>query len=404
MLTGLNINGEPVKPSDHWNILANDIAVTDNVILKYNQNILSVDYAVMNFIKPGKNKSAYKLEGYDPNWKVTDRHAASFTNLPPGQYTLLIKACNNDGVWNPAPANLLITILPPPWKTWWAYSLYTIGFLLLLFTVIYFFASRAALRRKLRYEHLMNIKQQELHQMKMDFFTHISHEIRTPLTMIMGPVEMLQSSMTAKPANQKLLLTIKNNAERLLKLTNDLLEFRKADSGYTQLKIRPDNLIAFSQSVYAKFTGTADKKSIAYSFESEEENIEVYFDPHHIEIVLSNLLSNAMKFTPEGGRISVCVARNDHEVVEIMVRDNGIGIPHESQDKIFTHFYQADAGSLKHAGSGIGLAFSKSLVELHQGQLTFSSEHNTNTGGRETCFTVTLKLGKHHLNQNDLDL
>jgi signal transduction histidine kinase len=111
-----------------------------------------------------------------------------------------------------------------------------------------------------------------------------------------------------------------------------------------------------------------------------------------------------MKFTPEGGRISVCVARNDHEVVEIMVRDNGIGIPHESQDKIFTHFYQADAGSLKHAGSGIGLAFSKSLVELHQGQLTFSSEHNTNTGGRETCFTVTLKLGKHHLNQNDLDL
>ncbi|HET7897519.1 MAG TPA: HAMP domain-containing sensor histidine kinase, partial [Flavisolibacter sp.] len=261
-----------------------------------------------------------------------------------------------------------------------------------------------ALRRKLRYEHLVNVQQQELHQMKMDFFTHISHEIRTPLTLIMGPVEMLMNKIPARAESYKLLLTIKSNAERLLKLTTDLLEFRKADSGYTQLRISKENIVAFTQAVYGKFVAEAGKKAIAYTFETNVETIAVYFDPHQMEMVLSNLLSNALKFTPEGGKVTVGVEHTTEDRVDIRVCDNGVGIPKESQEKIFTNFYQADSGKAQRIGSGIGLAFSKSLVELHRGYLYFSSGENPENGSRETCFVISLKLGTAHLNQSDLVL
>jgi signal transduction histidine kinase len=356
----------------------------------------------MNFIKPAKNKSAYMIEGYDMDWIYTDAHSASFTNLPAGSYSLLIKAANNDAVWNDKPHVLTITVLPPPWKSWWAYTLYGVFGGLLILWAIYFFASRAALRRKIQYEKMVNAKQEELHRMKMDFFTHISHEIRTPLTLIMGPVEMLLRILPAGSQGQKLLLTVKSNAERLLKLTTDLLDFRKADSGYTQLTIRAADIVAFTRSVYDKFTGAAAKKSIEHSFDCKEESIEVYFDPHHLEIVLSNLLSNAIKFTPDKGRIWVHIARKNNETVEITVGDNGIGIPKESEDKIFSNYYQANAGGIKNLGSGIGLAFSKSLVELHKGKLNFQSDINPETGRQETRFIVTLQLGKDHFTGNHL--
>jgi signal transduction histidine kinase len=402
ILTGLYINGHAVTPKDSTEILINDIAETEKILLDYDQNIVTVDFAVMNFIKPNKNKSAYKLEGYNTDWQYTDTHSASFTNLAHGSYRLLIKASNNDGVWNTTPLTLKITVLPPPWKTWWAYGLYILAFLLALFGIIYFFASRAALRRKLRYEHMVNVKQQELHQMKMDFFTHISHELRTPLTLIIGPLEVLMNTPNGKPSNPKLLQTIKANAERLLKLTNDLLDFRKAEAGHTELKIKSGNLVDFTRCVYDKFTEAAAKKSIAYKFENTEETIEVYFDPHHLEIVLTNLLSNAIKFTSFGGTISVTVNKNGNETAEIKVYDNGIGIPKEKQAKIFSNFYQADAGGIKNTGSGIGLAFSKSLIELHQGKLNFHSGINQQTGMQETSFIVILQLGRKHFSSENL--
>ncbi|MCU7549251.1 ATP-binding protein [Chitinophagaceae bacterium LB-8] len=403
-LTGLSVNGNHVHARDAWGILKNDLSETKKVILNYNQNIVSIDYAVMNFIKPGKNKSSYKLEGYDKDWVFTDTHNASFTNLPPGKYSLLITGCNNDGVWNPNPNVLQITILPPPWKTWWAYATYIFTFLLTVYGIFYFIASRTELKRKLHYEYMVNKKQQELHQMKMDFFTHISHEIRTPLTLILTPVEMLSQIIPENPTSQKLLHSIKTNADRLLKLTNDLMDFRKADSGYTQLKIRQGNLVHFCQSVYAKFLSAATSKSIEFTFTSEEDIIEAYFDPEHLEIVLSNLLSNALKFTPDRGTISMNVARNGNETVHISVCDNGIGIPKESQEMIFTNFYQVDSRGNKKTGSGVGLAFSKSLIELHHGKMYFHSGINKSTGTQETCFFVCLKLGKGHFNESSIIL
>jgi len=394
VLTGLTINGasfDSINPKKSINL-----STLKGIKLKYNQNFLAVDYAVLNFTKPMKNKSAYKLIGYNENWTYTADHVAVLANLPPGTYKLHIKASNNDGIWSTTPDILGITILPPPWKTWWAYTLYSIALALLACGVIFYFSSRIAMQRKLHYQRMLNEKQQELNQMKMDFFTHISHELRTPLTLIMGPAEMLKTQVPAKSTAEKLASTIQSNAERLLALTNNLLDFRKADAGHTQLKISKENIVSFTRGVFEKFSTAANEKNISYHFKNETEIIETYFDAAHMEIVISNLLSNAIKFTPSNGRITVSVDRPEQNTIEIKVCDNGIGIPKESQGKIFTHFYQADSGSIKHTGSGIGLAFSKILVELHGGTLSFRSNSVNATGEKETCFIVALKYDKKH--------
>jgi len=399
VLTGLSINNTPININEHPKIISTNITAAKTIKLHYNQNLIDVNYAVLNFIKPGKNRSAYKLEGYDKDWIYTSTFTASYTNLPPAEYNLLIKGSNNDGIWSKEVYSLKIIISPPFWKTWWAYLIYLLIFFSILYGAFYFFNSRAELERKLRFEHMENVKQAELHQMKMDFFTHISHEIRTPLTLITGPVEKLLSMNVTKSLSQKLLLSIKNNADRLLKLINDLMDFRKADSGYTQLKISYNDIVKFSKTVFSKFKEAALSKSINFIFKSDEKALDVYFDMDHLEIVLSNLLSNAVKFTEKGGQISMFIKKESPDLVTINVCDNGIGIPKEEQDRIFTGYYQVDAkGNIK-AGTGIGLAFSKSLVELHKGSLTFCSEIGSQTVMNKTCFTVSLKLGKNHLTQ-----
>ncbi|WP_198139822.1 two-component regulator propeller domain-containing protein [Pedobacter sp. BAL39] len=396
-LTGLYLAGRQVTARDPSRILSKSITDTKGLTLSYDQNLVSIEYAILNLIKPEKSMSAYKLEGYDKNWVYTHSPTASFTNLPTGKYSLLVKSCNNDGGWGKQQKLLEIVILPPFWLTWWAYTFY----ILLTFTVtggiFYFFNSRAILLRNLRFEQMTSAKQREVHQMKMDFFTHISHEIRTPLTMIMGPVEMLKSLIPPKSSNQKLVSSIQNNAERLLKLTNDLMDFRKADAGHTQLKIAAGDIIKFSKSIYEKFTENASVQQIDYNFSSTHESVILYFDPEHLEIVLTNLLSNALKFTPGGKRISMQISLTA-EFTEIKVIDSGIGISAEDQSKIFTNFYQIDAIGNKKPGSGIGLAFSKSLIELHHGKISFYSILNKDNEN-ETCFSVFLRLGKDHFDK-----
>jgi ligand-binding sensor domain-containing protein/signal transduction histidine kinase len=399
ILTRLSIHGTPVHVRDSLQVLTQDISETNEIILSYDQNVISVDYAVLNFIKPNKNRSAYKLEGYNQDWIATESQTASFTNLPPGDYRLLIKGANNDGIWNNTPRMLKLTILPPPWKTWWAYATYVITLLLIFYGVLYFLNSRTELRRKLHYEHMNSKRQEELHQMKMDFFTHVSHEIRTPLTLIVTPVDMMLDMTTDQPMLQKVLQNIKKHSSRLLKLTNDLMDFRKADSGYTQLKIGSNELVGFCKSIFTKFVLAASDRHIDFTFNSTEEQLEAWFDADHMEIVITNLLSNALKFTPDGGSIILSIRKPQPDAAEISVCDNGIGIPDENQEMLFSNFYQVDSRGNKKAGSGIGLAFSKSLVELHQGKMYFQSGIKQETGKPETCFFVLLKLGKQHFTE-----
>ncbi|MDH7461695.1 two-component regulator propeller domain-containing protein [Chitinophagaceae bacterium 26-R-25] len=395
-LTGLTVNGKTVSRSDSSGILSVNILETKAIQLRYDQNLLTVDYSVLNFIKSGKNRSAYKLEGYDVDWQFTHNHSATFNGLQPGHYRLLIKASNNDGAWTDFSAVLAISILPPPWKSWWAYTLYSLAIISIVSLIIWFISSRTALHRKLKYEHMLSVKQHELHQMKMDFYTHISHEIRTPLSLIMGPVEMLQMKAKGKTEDFRLLEMVKTNAERLMKLATELLEVRKLDAGHMKLTIEQQDVVPFVESIFQKFKELADKKMIFYHFESSEKNCFVYFDPHYLEIAVSNLLSNALKFTPEHGKVWVKIIKRSKEI-DIEVHDNGPGIPKESQDKIFNAFYRAQNAVNKVSGAGIGLAFSKSLVELHGGRLVFQSNDSTYNAEPETCFTITLMLEKEYV-------
>lgn len=389
-LVDIIINGNPLKEFNSFR------QIPAHLTLPFDQNNLTLHYAVLNFIKPQKNRSAYKLEGFDQHWNVTYTHTATYTNLPPGSYTLLVKAANNDGVWNKVQKMARFTIQPPLWKTWWAYALYILVFLAATGTVFWFLQSRAALKRKLEYEHALNIKQRELQQMKTDFFTHVSHEIRTPLTMIMGPAEMLLENDLDPNSKKKLLSSIKSNADRMLKLSNDLLDFMKADSGYTRLHPVKNDLVAFCRDVFEKFAVIASEKGIRYQFQSEEPSLDLYFDPHYMEIVFYNLLSNALKFTSSGGRVSMQLKKQENGGAGISICDSGVGIPPESREKIFTQFFQVDAAGNKKTGTGIGLALSKILVSLHRGNIHFTSTRGGESRENKTCFFVSLKGGQDH--------
>ncbi|HEX6428086.1 MAG TPA: ATP-binding protein, partial [Niastella sp.] len=301
---------------------------------------------------------------------------------PPGAYTFAVKGANNDGIWS-APATLKITVSPPFWKTWWAYSVYGLLFITLAFFIVRFFFLRALLRRN-----------QELTRLKLNFFTNISHEIRTHLSLITGPAEKLMHSGTNDQYDRQLLRTIRSNSESLLQLVNELMDFRKAETGHLPLQVYHWNIVPFAESVFDAFHDISVSRNIRADFISSSPDIEVWFDKEQLEKVLFNLLSNAFKFTPDGGYISVDIEEKD-TTIAIRVTDNGRGIAKENIERLFDNYFQGDDYGKQNTGYGIGLALSKSIVEIHKGTLAVSSE-NTGDGQYTTCFTITLLTGKAH--------
>ncbi len=393
VFTGLKLFNERVEIGDEKKLLKKNITLTNEIILRYNQNVLTFEFALLNFIKSNKNKYRYKLEGFDKDWLQTNTTAVSYNNLPPGSYRLILKGANNDGIWS-EPLTMNIRVLPPFWLTWWAYCIYTLAALMIIFFVYRFFFLRALL-----------VKEEELHQVKLNFFTNVSHEILTHLTLIMAPVEkMLESNQPGDPNNEKLTV-VKNNAAQLLRLVKELMDFRKAETNHLQLKIERHNLVAFLEEIYTNFLELSNSKNINLTFIHEREDIFVYFDPEQLEKVCYNLLTNALKFTPEGGHIEILVVQNDN-VAKISVCDNGRGIHPQYIDKIFTNFFQVSDYGRQNTGYGIGLALSKNIIELHKGSITVQSEPACNKNEGRTCFTVILQLGNKHLvngtNKDDL--
>ncbi|MBB2148882.1 hybrid sensor histidine kinase/response regulator [Pedobacter gandavensis] len=391
MFTRLKLFNKPIAINDETELLKENISLTKEITFSYHQNIFTVDFAVLNYIKSEKNRYAYKLEGFEKDWNYVSSPSATFTNLPSGTYTLLIRGSNNDGVWNPTPTKLLIHVNPPFWKTWWAYLIYLSAFVGLLFLCSRFLWIRALLKRE-----------QEVYQMKLDFFTNVSHEIRTPLTLIEGPLETLINETQESPVLNRKLLTVRRNAGRLTRLVNELLDFRKAESGKLRLNIAPGNMVTFAKEIYLSFTDLAIKQHIDYQFISEEEHIEVYFDNEQLEKVLYNLLSNAFKCTPDGGMIRLSVLKTKDGFVEIRTCDNGKGIPEESRDKLFSNFYQVKDPLSRNSGTGIGLALSKKIAELHHGNLFLAEQKDIPDADIRTCFCLKLKLGQAHFSKEEL--
>ncbi|MBV4359928.1 hybrid sensor histidine kinase/response regulator transcription factor [Pinibacter aurantiacus] len=383
VFTGLKVFNTPVLINDGFKILQKDLSLTDQLRFSSQQNTFTIEFALLNFIRPDKNKYAYKLEGVHEEWTEINTPSATFTNLPAGNYTLLIKGANNDGVWS-KPVFMKITVLPPFWKTGWAYLLYSLFVAAIVFFVVRFFYIRALLERD-----------KELHEIKLNFFTNISHEIRTHLTLIMAPIEKMQQENANNNVLQHHLDNARKNANRLLKLVTELMDFRKAESHHLKLQIANHDLIAFLNDIYTSFEDVSLAKNIRASFVHDAAAVNLYFDKEQLEKVIYNLLTNAFKFTPRGGTIALHVETKSNKV-EIHITDNGKGIAPQFLDKLFTNYFQVNDSNSQNTGYGIGLALSKTIIELHHGSLTVESTPATETQEGHTCFTVTLLKGREH--------
>lgn len=401
VFAGLKLFNKPVTIDGEDGLLKQDISLTRSITFAADQNIFTFDFVALNYIQPQRNRYAYQLEGFEKDWNYVSNPSATYTNLPSGKYKLMVKGSNNDGLWSKEPTIMEIRILPPLWQTWWAYLLYIAAGSTLLYFVLRFTRRQQKLESELYYEHLNSERQQELYQLKLDFFTRISHEIRTPLTLIFAPLEKLIKITTENNAVSDQLHNIKRNTDRLVRLISELLDFRKIESGNTSLKVVENDLVPFCKTIYQSYLELAETRNIAYQFNCEVDSLMVYFDPGQLEKVLYNILSNAFKFTPDNGKITFNLKQSATQAV-IQVTDNGIGIPADMQDKIFTNFFQAKTGHVAAEGWGIGLALAKNILDLHHGEITVYSKPANGDLNGHTVFSVNLLLGHGHFTQEQL--
>lgn len=380
-------------------ILEKSITETEILELDYDDNILSFEIAALDFHSPEKNQYEYMLEGFDKHWIRTDasHREITYTNLDPGKYTLRVKGSNNDGVWNEAGTSLTIIIRPPWWATWWSYILYGIVIVLVFTgsTRIYLNRQRMSTQLKLEHEHAQKLE--EVDKIKSNFYANISHEFRTPLTLILGPLEKIIPKINDEDGKKQVGL-IKVNARRLLTLINQLLDLARLEAGRLKLNAAPGNISQFIKGLALEFEAIAEQRDITLKIITEKDMIEAYFDKEKLEKIITNLMSNAFKFTPAGGRITVKVSESPSNYVEIIIRDSGIGIPKSELTKIFDRFYQVDGSHTReHEGTGIGLALTKELVELHKGEIFVDSVE-----GHWTEVKITLPLGRDHLRDDEI--
>ncbi len=342
----------------------------------------------------------------------------SYSNLHPGKYLFLVKGSNNDGLWNETPARLKITISPPWWKTMWAYISYFIVFSLLLYAFITLIMIRAKQAHSLKIERMEREKDEELSEQKMQFFTNISHEFRTPLSLILSPLENVISSVEPKSELKNQLLVIKRNADRLFRLVNELMDLRKIDDQKLRLKVQQGDIIKFISDLSGYFSEIILQKKIRYQFVSVPESYQGWYDQEKLEKILFNLISNALKFVPENGRVSVQIEiiqpdqsvfhTFDHENVLsttpsllcVKISNNGTGIASFDLPFVFKRFCQGrNAENKEHTGSGIGLALAKSLAELHHGNIYVESQPD-----EETIFTLCIPVDREEYNSDEIDI
>ncbi len=363
-------------------ILDKNINQTDKIELSYNMNSFEFTFSSLHFSDPEKNKYKYILEGFDDKWYYSignQRRFAAYTNVPAGEYTFKVYGSNSAGMWTDEPKKISVSIKNP----WYLTTLSIFLFLILLVTVIYVFV-------KIRLNQIRLEKSEEMNQMKLQFFTNVSHELRTPLALIVSPLEQIIRGNVNLKDQPKLNSIMYKNSNRLLKLINQLLDFRKAESGNLSLMVQNDDLVSFVRDVFTVFEEIALEKEIKFLFLSGEKEISAWFDNDKIEKILYNLLSNAFKFTPKGKSIKVSVEIKNKDYAIIKVIDYGIGIPEEELNSVFERFYQTRNKNISaQEGSGLGLAYIKHLVKIHNGEINIKSKLHEGT----TC-TVTIPISK----------
>ncbi|GAA3954949.1 two-component regulator propeller domain-containing protein [Chitinophaga oryziterrae] len=392
----LNKNIEPGEPVNNRVLLKHSLSQTQSIDLKYKENVFSIDFASLDFSHNAYDRYAYMLEGFNEDWLYADgnQRRATYTNLDPGHYVFKVKVLNRAGLWSDV-KTLQINIKPPFWRTPIAYIIYLLiaaGLFLLIRRIT---LDRIHMRFEVRQQRREAERVRALEQLKTKFFTNVSHEFRTPLSLIIAPLDKIIKHTTDEEQVKQLSM-VKRNAKRLLNLVNQLLDFRKMEEQGVKLHPAIGDIIRFCKETSYSFTDISEKKNIQFSFSSDIDSLEVYFDKDKIEKILFNLLSNAFKYTHDGGMVSVGLtykqpADNESDgTLAIEVKDSGIGIPADQQGKIFERFFQTDVpDSMVNQGTGIGLAITKEFVKLHNGIITVKSEPD-----KGTCFTVLLPAKK----------
>jgi len=423
VITNIKIMGKPAEIGKKLNgkiILKNSVTETNNIQLTFRDKEITIEFAALHFADPKKNKYKYRLIGFNDQWQEISSQARSvtYTNLDNGNYVFNVIASNNDGKWNEVPTSMNIKVLPPPWKTVWAYFFYflIIVLLLLIFRKYSLIANEE--KNNLKIEHIERTKLEELSRLKIQFFTNVSHELRTPLTLINSPLEdLLNYKKTDNYIKQQLNL-MHRNTNRLLQMINQLLDFRKIDSGQLKLKISEINLIELITDIYISFSQHAKARNINLHFMHQDENIQLWIDKEKIATVFYNILSNAFKFSLDKSSIVIEVSiaeksksllyplkkffgratSNQLQYVVTEIRDNGIGIEKQHLEKIFDRFYQvSEKENQKFEGSGIGLAIAREYIKMHGGLIEVDS-----IAGEGSSFKVSLPIGKKHLDATNV--
>ena len=392
----LTVNGEEISVGGPDSILTSDITYTPKIVLNSSQNIFNIEYTTTDYIPFNKDKIIYRLEGFSNTWNTLEQNVITYTNLNPGHYTLVVKAKDVDGKLVP-PSRLQIEILPPFYRTAWAYLAYILCAAGLAYYLVRTYYRRIQLQESLKYEKKHAEDIEKLNQAKLRFFTNISHEFRTPLTLIIGQMEMLLQVRSFAPNVYNKILNAYKSSLQLRELITELLDFRKQEQGYMTIKVSEHNIVDFVYEHYLFFQEYAAQHRITFNFEKSSDNISVWYDAKQMQKVINNLISNAFKHTKAGGTISVSIRKRNQEAL-IEVTDNGSGISAKDIDNIFTRFYQTEPmDSLFYVGTGIGLSLSKGIVELHHGRIEVSSEP-----GEGATFCIHLLTGNGHFTPEQL--
>ncbi len=397
VLTDLKIFNKTVPVSDEKNaVLAQSISETRNLVLNFDQNVFTVEFAALNYVNSENNLYSYKLDGFNKDWVEPGKYrSATYTNLNPGDYTLRIKRVVPGIPEGGKELQLAITILPPYWKTIWFLALIFGLVLASVYVLVVFFINREKIKNQLVIERVNARKLHELDMLKIRFFTNISHEIRTPLSLILGPLEkMLNKKVDSNEVKENLKM-MQRNAISLNNLVNQLLDFRKLQTSNLKMNLTEADLVEFIRNIVNSFKNFAIEKQVNLKFITLKKRLFVSFDPDIIEKILNNLLSNAFKFTEPGGNITISLSlifdtndddfsgeEKEKQFVEISVKDTGVGISESNLNKIFNRFFQA-SHEKDHSGVGIGLALVKELVSLHKGKIFVTSKP-----GKGTKFTI----------------
>ena len=367
---------------------------TGDISLAYNQNFFTVSFSVPELHTPGSRRFSCRLDGLEDEWRyLGDMRNVSYTNVPPGRYKLYVRSTDADGRWGKASV-LYITVTPPWWKTTWATLLWTILAAIAVYAGISVWMNQQKAKQRIRISEIEKDATKKLSEAKLNFYANITHELRTPVFLIMAQLEDLISARTSVVSVPSSYLQMMHRcAIKLNKLITRVIDFRKMDSGKLKLSLRQGDIIDFCNNMVDDYVEMCRQKEITFDFKHKDNEIKACFDPEKLDIILSNLISNAYKYTREGGHVTLTV-EDGTDKVTFSVEDNGIGILKEMQENIFKDFFRTERGMRQSGGDGMGLAFVKQLVELYGGEIHVESEP-------EHGSTFIFYIPKRHAGQDE---